>query len=185
MDEKRVEELVSSADRDCEEAIKLLERGDIYDAAEKAWSAIEKIRKACLVAAKIPYEIAKTTSKGLPLFIKILKALRRKDILKTYMYLSQQLHSLGFYERVIPESDLEDTIREDVPKWMQETKPIIKVLERADLSEVVSLLEEIDKTKQKILRTTSEYLALQQKLSQIITQQISNTPKVPAHMEKK
>ena len=172
MVDKEVEELISHADRDYNEALKLLESRDVYDAAEKAWSAIENLRKACLVAVKIPYKIAKTTSKGLPLFIKILKALGRKDLLTSYMYFGQQLHSLGFYERVIPESDLEDTIRDDVPKWVQQIKLLIKTLKRIDLSDVINLLEEIDKVKQRILQASSEYLVLQQKLSQIVTQKI-------------
>jgi len=180
MSQKSVEELVSSADRSYEEALRLLERGDVYDAAEKAWSAIENLGKACLVATKIPYEVAKTASKGILLFSKILRALGRKDILRSYMYFSQQLHSLGFYERIIPESDLDETIREEVPIWMREVKRIIETLKHVDLSKIVILIEEIDKTKQKILHATSEYLALQQKLSQIIDQQISSLSKTPA-----
>lgn len=157
-----VKQLISSADRDYSDAIRLLEEGDTYDAAEKAWSAIENLRKACLVAAKIPYETAKTTSKGLVLFIKILKALGRKDLIKTYMYFSYQLHSLGFYERIIPESDLEDTIRGEVPEWIQKIKNIIKTLQYVGLSAITSILKEIDKAKQKILQASSEYITLQQ-----------------------
>lgn len=36
--------------------LKLLDSGDIYDAAEKAWLAIETMRKAFLVAVGVPYK---------------------------------------------------------------------------------------------------------------------------------
>ncbi len=117
------------------------------------------------------------------LFIKILKALGRKDILKTYMYFGQQLHSLGFYERIVPESDLEETIREDVPRWIHEAKLLVRILEHVDLSHVAGLVEEIDKTRQRILRAASEYMVLQQKLSEIIAQQISSVSKVSSSPE--
>ena len=172
--ERNIKELISNADKDYNDALRLLETGDTYDAAEKAWSAIEGLRKACLIAAKIPYEIAKTKSRGLPLFIKILKALGRKDLLKSYMYFSQQLHSMGFYERVTPESDLRDTIQDDVPEWMQKIKELINILRKVDLSDIIDILNEIDKIKQRILRESSKYLELQQKLSQMITQKIMN-----------
>jgi len=100
---------------------------------KKAWSAIRDLRKACLITTKIPYEIAKTKSKRLPLFIKILKAVGRKDLLKSYMYFSQQLHSMGFYERVIPESDLRDTIQDNVPEWMQKIKELINIFKKSRL----------------------------------------------------
>ena len=63
-------------------ALELLERGDVRDAAEKAWSSIENMRKALLVAVKIPCDLAKNISTGVPLFIRILRALNRKDLLE-------------------------------------------------------------------------------------------------------
>jgi len=67
-----------------EKALELLSRGDYYDAAEKAWNAIENMRKAFLVILKIPHEKAKTISQGLVLFSDILRKLGEKEILKMY-----------------------------------------------------------------------------------------------------
>ena len=81
---------------------------------------------------------------------------------------------MGFYERVTPESDLRDTIQDDVPEWMQKIKELINILRKVDLSDIIDILNEIDKIKQRILRESSKYLELQQKLSQMITQKIMN-----------
>ena len=170
---KGLDDLISDADKYYRESLKLLDSGDIYDAAEKAWSAIESLRKACLVATKIPYEIAKTVSKGLPLFIRILRALGRKDLVDKYMSLEQQLHSLGFYERIIPEGDLKEIIEKDVGVWISEMKGIIDMLRDIDLSQIIDVVEELERVKNDLLRTEAKYRTLQHRLVEIISQKVS------------
>ena len=51
-----IDDLVMEAKKSYEAALELLNRGDHYDSAEKAWRAIEYLREAILVAAKIPHE---------------------------------------------------------------------------------------------------------------------------------
>ena len=49
-------------------AINSLDKGDLVDACEKAWGAIEAMRKALLVKAGISYDSAKSISIGIPRF---------------------------------------------------------------------------------------------------------------------
>ena len=124
--------LINQAHNDLNLSFQLLERGDIRDAAEKAWRAIENTRKALLVAVKIPYEIAKTITSGVPLFSKILKAIGKKSLLRMYFYFDSRLHTLGFYEMITPEEELEDIIRNEVPEWIEEMEKIINSIKHID-----------------------------------------------------
>ena len=45
-----------------DKAIEMLKKGDIRDSVEKAWLAIENMRKAIMVAAKVPYDIVRKIS---------------------------------------------------------------------------------------------------------------------------
>jgi len=79
-----VRDLIRLSWENYEKALELLSRGDYYDVAEKAWNSIENMRKALLVALKIPLEKAKTVSQGLVLFSDILRRLGKKELLKMY-----------------------------------------------------------------------------------------------------
>jgi len=168
-----VKELISKGKSDYESALRLLDAGDVYDAAEKAWSAIENFRKACLVAAKIPYDIAKTVGNGVPLFSKILEKLGKKDLLCMYFYFNSRLHSLGFYERVIPEEDIAKMIQEEVPKWLENIEQVVNTLKSIDLSETVEVLRKINQARQEALRASAKYAELRRKLDTIISNKIS------------
>lgn len=55
-----IDELIEVVGRHHVHALRLIETNDIYDAAEKAWMAIETMRKALLVAIGVSYEKAKS-----------------------------------------------------------------------------------------------------------------------------
>lgn len=108
--------------------------GDIRDAAEKGWRAIESMRKALLVVVRIPYDIAKTVTSGIPLFSKILKAIGRRDLLRMYFYFNSRLHTLGFYEMITPEDELGEMTREEAPAWVRELIGLVNSMRHVDLS---------------------------------------------------
>jgi len=154
-------------------SLNLLEKGDVRDAAEKAWRSIEDIRKALLVAVKIPYEIAKTITNGVPLFSKIMRALGRKNLLRMYFYFNSRLHTLGFYEMITPDDELEEIIRNEVPLWIKEMINVINSIKHVDLSRIVKIIERMNKIKAEILRKSSEYLSLSNQLSKEIATAIT------------
>ena len=102
-----LDELLSRSRQDYARALELLDRGDIRDAAEKAWCAVETLRKALLVAVKIPYDLARNISPGLPVFIRLLRALKQAELLEKYFFFNSHIHIFGFYEAVTPEEELE------------------------------------------------------------------------------
>jgi len=167
-------ELIDKARDDLRLALDMLEKGDIRDAAEKAWRSIENIRKALLVAVKIPYDIAKTVGSGVPLFSKILKALGRRNLLRMYFYFESRLHSLGFCEMITPDDELEEIIRDEVPAWIEEMTKIIGSLVHVDLSHVAEIIRKMNRIKAEILRKSSEYIALSNKLNEKIAAMISS-----------
>ncbi|MEX0568036.1 MAG: PaREP1 family protein [Candidatus Njordarchaeota archaeon] len=161
-------DLIIQAKNDLDLSFQLLEKGDIRDAAEKAWRSIENIRKALLVTIKIPYNIAKTITTGVPLFSKILRALGKRDMLRMYFYFDSRLHTLGFYEMVIPEEELEDIIRNEVPQWIEKMIEVIDSTKRIDLSRLVGLIEKMNRIRMEILRKSNEYLKISNQISKEI-----------------
>jgi len=153
-----------------EKALELLSRGDYYDAAEKAWSSVEYMRKAFLVASKIPYEKEKTISQGLVLFSDILRGLDRRDILKLYDQLMLGLHILGFYEQLIPIDEIEDIIRDGVVKFLSEMKSLIKMVRGIDMSKAVEFLDKIGRVKQEIISRSLELCKIRQEYISYIEQ---------------
>ncbi len=120
-----VDELVLEAWSMYEEAKKLLDQQDIRDAAEKAWFAVENMRKAIMVAAKIPYEETRKISIVLPIFNGILIALGEKKLLDKYYTFQSTLHGLSFYEGLLNE-EATITYILDVEKWLVEAERVIK-----------------------------------------------------------
>ena len=90
-----VEDLIDAGFGEYERALELLDRGDHYDAAEKAWNAIEFLRKAFLVALGVPYQKARTVNYGLPLFSRLLRALGLRELLRDYEWFDYKLHIMG------------------------------------------------------------------------------------------
>ncbi len=169
----KLEELLSRSKQDLSKALELLERGDVRDAAEKAWSSIENMRKALLVAVKIPYDLAKNISTGVPLFIRILRALNRKDLLEKYFFFNSHIHIYGFYEMITPEEELETVIKDEVPRWISQMEDAIRSIKDIDLSNIVDILLKAQKLKSEILRKSKEYADLQAQLNMMIRTIIS------------
>ncbi len=169
-----VDELISNAKKSYEDALKLLETQDYYDAAEKAWRAIEFLRKALLVAAKIPYEKAKTIAIGLPLFSDILRLLGAKRTLDLYDKLAFKLHIMGFYEEITTPEEITDLILIDVKKLMDELLSLIEVTRKLDLSNVIDLVDKMRKVKQEIIKKSSELLEIRMKYRETLSKAISS-----------
>lgn len=86
------EKYVNLALRMYDDALKLLEKGDIFDAAEKAWGAVESARKAFLVAAGVPEDKAGSVEFGVAFFVRLLRKLNRKDLVEKYYSFDYSLH---------------------------------------------------------------------------------------------
>lgn len=164
-----IEELIQKANEYYIAALKLLDSGDIYDAAEKAWYCIETLRKTLLVALGVPYEKAKTVSYGLPLFNKIMKALGLRELLRDYEWFHYKLHSMGFYENITPPEDINEIIRNDVPRWMNEILKVIKKIKGLEISSVLSEYEKMQKLKREILVKNLELAKISEKISTMLS----------------
>ena len=138
------------------DALKLLNQGDYIDAAEKAWGAVEMIRKAFLISLGVPREKAGDISFGLPLFIKILKVLGRRDLINKYYMFDSSLHIKGFYEMLTPKDEIEIVIGE-VKKWLDEIQEIMRSLKGMKLKEAIRLMDDALKVKRKILQESIKY----------------------------
>ena len=139
------------AERHYTHALRLIETNDIYDAAEKAWLAIETIRKAFLVAIGVPYEMAKSVSYSLPLFNRLLKALGLKDLLRVYESFYYRLHAMGFYENSTPVEEIIRTIKVEVASWIDVMKKVIRNIQGTDISEILRNYDRAIKLKWEIV----------------------------------
>jgi len=146
-----IDELIEVAERHHVHALRLIETNDIYDAAEKAWLAIETMRKALLVAIGVPYEKAKSVAYGLPLFSRLLKAPGLRDMLRTYESFYYRLHAMGFYENLTPTEDIIHTVEVEVPSWIDRMKEIIRNICGTDISDVLRSYDEALKLKREII----------------------------------
>jgi len=167
-------ELVGRGWEDYSKALELLETGDFYDAAEKAWSAIENFRKAILVAMKIPYDVAKSIREGVPLFSRVLEILGYDSLTRMYFYFSSRLHTLGFYERIIPEEDIARIIRSEVREWLKKIEELLEVLRKVDLSNITELLKELDKARQEALKASMRYAEIKSQIIETITKSLQS-----------
>jgi len=154
--EYSVSELMEKSYEIYEKALELLSRGDYYDAAEKAWSSIEYMRKAFLVALNVPYREAKTINKGLILFSDILRKLNRRDLLRIYDQLMLRLHILGFYEQIIPADEIDEMIHSVVLKFLAEMKKLIESIKGIDMRKAIEFLDKMNKVRQEILSRSAE-----------------------------
>ena len=140
-----------------EKAIEMLNRGDIRDAAEKAWLAVENMRKAIMVAAKIPYETTKKISIALNIFNGILKALNAETILEKYYYLQATLHGLSFYEGILNEDITIDAILK-AEEWLKETEKLINKAWNMDTKLLMNIKNERRKIQAEELLKSKELI---------------------------
>lgn len=91
-----------------------------------------------------------------------------------YFYFESRLHSLGFCEMITPDDELEEIIRDEVPAWIEEMTKIIGSLVHVDLSHVAEIIRKMNRIKAEILRKSSEYIALSNKLNEKIAAIISS-----------
>lgn len=171
---RSVEELVKSAERAYSEALRLLERGDVYDAAEKAWKAVEDMRKAFLVAVGVPYDKAKTISIGYTIFSKLLRLIGAKGLLKDYAFFESTLHSHGFYERETPPDEVEEVVKSDVRRWLDEMKRLIRRVSGVRVTEAVEVLSKALKLREEILRASDEYIRLREQFANILSKAVKS-----------
>ncbi|MHA1616136.1 MAG: PaREP1 family protein [Candidatus Njordarchaeales archaeon] len=159
---------------DYSKALELLETGDFYDAAEKAWSAIENFRKAALIAMKIPHDVARSVREGVPIFSRVLEILGYDTLTKMYFYFNSRLHTLGFYEKVIPEDDIARIIRKEVREWLKKMEKLLDLLKRIDLSSIIELLKELDKARQEALKASMKYAEIKSRILETITRELQS-----------
>ncbi len=169
-----VEEMINAGFRNYEKAIELLDRGDYYDAAEKAWSGVEYLRKAFLVALGVPYEKARTINYGLPLFGRLLRALGLKKLLRRYEWFDYKLHIMGFYERLTPEDEIEIIIRRYVRQWLEEMRKIVLKLKGMSIDEILDIYNRIVKLKQEVLKKSEELAVINNEFIKKVREFASN-----------
>lgn len=165
------EELIEKAKNVYNEGLKLYEEGDFIDAAEKGWCSVELLRKALLVAVGIPHDKAKSPEFGLPIFTRILRNLRRKDLLDAYYKFDSSLHIHGLYEMILSPEEIGNLLSE-LKQWIDEMVEIIKKLSRLDLKNVAEIMERCLKLKRRILQANVEYYNTLRELNNMIQQEI-------------
>ncbi|MEX0569396.1 MAG: PaREP1 family protein [Candidatus Njordarchaeota archaeon] len=170
-------DLIARAKELYQEGLRLFDRGDYYDVAEKGWCTVELLRKAVLVAVGVPYEKASNIEFGLPMFTRILKILGRKDLLDSYYKFSSCLHIYGFYEMVSSPEEIERSLSE-LEVWINDIEVVAERLSKTRLEGAVELMEKCLKLKRKILQTNVEYYKTLRELANMIQQIISTKHKV-------
>jgi len=172
-----VNELIKRADSYYLKALELLETKDFYDAAEKAWLAIETLRKAFLVALGVPYDKAKSINYALPLLSKLMRGLGLKTVLRDYEWFHHKLHAMGFYENITPIDEIITIIKEDVKKWIENMKNVIRKINKLDISEVVREYEKAIQVKRELLSKNLELLEIYKNIDTILNK-IATTSKL-------
>jgi len=150
-----------------EKAVEMLNKGDIRDSAEKAWLAIENMRKAIMVAAKVPYDVTKKISVALNIFNGILKVLNAESLLERYYYFQATLHGLSFYEGVLNEDVTIDAILK-AEKWLRGAEKIINEAKNIDARPLVDVEMKRKKIQAEILSKSMELIKLREKRTSII-----------------
>jgi len=166
-----IDELVEKAKNIYNEALRLYERGDFIDAAEKGWCSIELLRKSVLVAVGVPYDKAKSLEFGLPMFARILRGLGRKDLLDAYYKFDSSLHIRGFYEMILSPEEIGDLLKE-LEQWIEEMVEVVRKLSGLDLKGAVEIMEKCLRLKRKILQANIEYHNTLRELNNIIQKAI-------------
>jgi len=119
------EELILEARNTYQKALKLLEKGYYYDAAEKGWCAVELMREALLVAAGVYIDKAKNLDFSIRTFTRILRSLKRRDLLKEYYRFDSCLHIRGFYGIISTEDEISTTLQE-LGLWIEKMEKLVR-----------------------------------------------------------
>ena len=167
-----VDELIEVAEGHYTHALKLIETNDIYDAAEKAWLAIETMRKTFLVALGVPYEKTKSIAYSLPLFNRLLKALGLKDLLRMYESFYYRLHAMGFYENITPTEEIIYTIRVEVASWIDRMRRIIRNIRDTDISEILRSYDEAIKLKREIMAKNVRLARIYENINSLLAKKL-------------
>lgn len=128
-------------------------------------------RKALLTSVGIPAEKAENLEFSMPIFEKILKAVKRMDLLKEYYQFNSCLHVMGFYKMLTSREEIEKTL-EEAKLWIVEIESLISQLSGVDLSKVVDIMNRVLRIKREILRANAEYHKALNQVSEIIMQAI-------------
>ncbi|MEX0567774.1 MAG: PaREP1 family protein [Candidatus Njordarchaeota archaeon] len=153
-------------------ALDVLEAKDYVNACEKAWACIETLRKAILIKSKISPQKAKTVVYGIPLFTRLLKKLRKKDLLEKYTYFNYKLHIMGFYEGITELWEIEEIIQIDLKNWIEQMISLIRELS-IDLSPAEEILSEIEKVKRRLIIENAKLVQLREKLGSVIDRAVA------------
>jgi len=162
-----IKELVAKAWEIYEKALELLETGNIRDAAEKSWLAVETMRKTIMVASKIPYEKTERVNLALNVFSKILEILDHEDLLSEYYALNATLHGMAFYEGVLNEDTTRKFIRK-AEEWLRKAEAILELASQIDASQLMTLEEEKMRIKARIISENIKILEIKAKENEII-----------------
>ena len=163
-----LESLLHSAFADYEKALELLQSEDYYDAAEKAWNAIETLRKAFLVALGVPYDKAKTVNYGLPLFSRLMRALGLRKLLRKYEWFDYKLHIMGFYERITSEEEIKEIIEKHIDPWLREMHQVIMKIRGAKIGNILEIYDQMIRLKQEVLKKSGELARIRSELAKRI-----------------
>ena len=165
----KIEELIKRAQNYYLKALELLETRDFYDASEKAWLAVETLRKAFLVAMGVPYEKTRSINYSLPLFSRIMRALGYDEMLKNYEWFHHKLRAMGFYENITPIDEIIIIIKKDVSKWLEKMIEIIKSVRNIDITTVLKEYEKAIKIKREIISKNVKLLEIYRNLDTLLS----------------
>jgi len=153
-------------------AMEKIDRGDFLDACEKAWRAVEFMRKAMLVKVGISYDVAKTAQYGIPIFTRLIYKLKRKDLLEKYSLFNYKLHVMGFYEGATEDWEVRELIEKDVYEWLNEMRNLIESID-IDVSKAEEIIKEIEKRKRKMISESASIATLREQLNALIEKALS------------
>ena len=164
-----INELIKQAWESYEKALECLEKGDLRNAAEKAWLSVETMRKAIMVATKIPYEKTRVVSIALNVFSRIMNILDAEDLLLEYYAFQSTLHGLGFYEGILNEDTTERFIKR-VELWLRKMSSLINKAKLIDARKILELEEQRIKVKQRLMVQAYELVRIRNQIREIINQ---------------
>ena len=125
-----------------DDAIRMLEKGDIFGATKKIWRAIEDSRNAFLVAIGVAESKAGATDFGEVVFINILRKLGRRDLIDMYYGFDCYFHLEGLHEPQAYLDALSEKIYE-AKEWISEIFNLIDVAKHMEMEKTIKIIEEV------------------------------------------
>ncbi|MHA1590511.1 MAG: PaREP1 family protein [Candidatus Njordarchaeales archaeon] len=174
----KIEKLIKRAQNYYLKALELLETRDFYDASEKAWLAVETLRKAFLVAMGVPYEKTRSINYSLPLFSRVMRALGYDEMLKNYEWFHHKLHAMGFYENITPMDEIVMIIKKDVSKWLEKMIEIIKSVRNIDITTALKEYEKAIKIKREIISKNVKLLKIYRNLDTLLSKIVTTKKQI-------